>query len=125
MPGRVVCLNCIDGRVQLPVIEWITRHSGAENVDMITEPGMDGLLADKQSDIASIVSKVKLSIDLNHADAIYLAGHHNCGGNAVSDSDHRCDICAGVERIQPFFPGHKVYGLWVNDHWQVETCPHD
>jgi Putative carbonic anhydrase len=36
------CLNCIDGRVQIPVIEWITRNKGFKYVDMITKPGIDG-----------------------------------------------------------------------------------
>ena len=44
---RAVCLNCIDGRVQVPVIDWIKDKFKVDHVDMITEPGMDGLLADK------------------------------------------------------------------------------
>jgi len=46
MGKRAICLNCIDGRVQLPVIEWIKQNYGVDHVDMITEPGMDGFLAD-------------------------------------------------------------------------------
>ncbi|MEN6292607.1 MAG: carbonic anhydrase [Methanobacterium sp.] len=40
------CLNCIDGRVQLPVINWIMKNYNVKYVDMITKAGMDGFLAD-------------------------------------------------------------------------------
>ena len=41
---RAVCLNCMDGRAQLPVIEWVKKNCDVEFVDMITEAGMDGFL---------------------------------------------------------------------------------
>jgi hypothetical protein len=47
----VTTLNCIDGRVQLPVIRWIMAYYEVKYTDMITAPGMDGILADKNSDI--------------------------------------------------------------------------
>lgn len=34
------CLNCIDGRVQIPVINWITDNYEIDYVDMVTEAGM-------------------------------------------------------------------------------------
>ena len=43
----VTCLNCIDGRVQLPIINWITTNYDVKYVDMITAPGIDGLMVDK------------------------------------------------------------------------------
>ncbi len=36
----------MDGRVQLPVINWILSNYEVKYADMITAPGMDGLLAD-------------------------------------------------------------------------------
>lgn len=31
-------INCIDGRTQLPVIEWARKKYGVDYVDMITKP---------------------------------------------------------------------------------------
>ena len=56
----VTCLNCIDGRVQLPVIKWIMENYGVEYVDMITTPGMDGILSDETSNIDDILEKNKI-----------------------------------------------------------------
>jgi len=52
------CLNCMDGRVQLPVIHWIKENYGVDYVDMITEAGMDGALASENyKDMHSLLKK--------------------------------------------------------------------
>ena len=33
----VTAINCMDGRVQVPVIEWLKKEYKADDVDMITE----------------------------------------------------------------------------------------
>ena len=48
MDIRATCLNCMDGRVQLPVINWIRENYKIDNVDVITEAGMDGVLANER-----------------------------------------------------------------------------
>jgi hypothetical protein len=54
------CLNCIDGRVQLPAINWITEKYNVKYVDMITEAGIDGFLADENLDINSILKQIEI-----------------------------------------------------------------
>ena len=39
-------LNCIDGRTQIPVINWIKENFNVEYVDLITEPGMDKIVSE-------------------------------------------------------------------------------
>ena len=41
----VTAINCIDGRVHIPVINWLKASFEAEFVDHITEPGADKALA--------------------------------------------------------------------------------
>lgn len=38
-------LNCIDGRTQIPIINWMKENFGLDYVDLITEPGMDKVLS--------------------------------------------------------------------------------
>ena len=40
-------INCMDGRTQLPVIEFLKDKFGVEFVDTITEPGPVRILADQ------------------------------------------------------------------------------
>ena len=35
----VTAINCMDGRVQIPVIEYMKTTYDVEYIDMITEPG--------------------------------------------------------------------------------------
>ncbi len=41
-------LNCIDGRTQIPIINWLKENFDVDYVDLITEPGMDKVLAQDQ-----------------------------------------------------------------------------
>jgi len=109
----------MDGRVQIPVIEWIRAETGAEHVDMITEPGVDGVVANDTHDISQLVSKIKLSIEANNASAVFIAGHHDCKGNPVDDETHKIHIKASVERIKKEIAGPPVRGLWVDQDWNT------
>ncbi len=117
---RVVCLNCMDGRTQLPVIHWIKDEYGVDNVDMVTEAGMDGLLANQESNIDPVLNKINISIDKNNAQKIFVVGHADCKGNPVDNDVHHQNIESAVSRIQSEFVGLDVVGLWVTDQWAVE-----
>lgn len=119
METRATCLNCMDGRVQLPVLTWIKANYPVDFVDVITEAGMDGVLA-KQEDISEILRSIKVSVTLNRSKRLFIVGHYDCRGNAVGEDVHRKEISDAVTRLKPLWPGQEVFGLWVNDQWQVE-----
>ena len=122
---RAVCLNCIDGRVQLPVIQWIAENHKIDFVDMITEPGMDGFLSDNTNSIEEIKRKVSISIEKNNASMIVIVGHYDCKGNSVSEAVHKDQILLAVDRLKKKFSEIAVIGLWVNEQWQgeeVKSC---
>ncbi|MFC1480466.1 carbonic anhydrase [Candidatus Omnitrophota bacterium] len=118
---RAVCLNCIDGRVQLPVIQWIKDNYETDYVDMITEPGIDGFLAERTNSMEEINTKVRISIEKNKASIIFVVGHHDCKGNPCSESDHRSQILLATNRLKKVFPEETVVGLWVNSQWKAES----
>ena len=119
METRATCLNCRDGRVQLPVLTWIKANYPVDFVDVITEAGMDGVLA-KQEDISEVLRSVKVSVDLNRSTRLFIVGHYDCRGNPVDGNRHREEIARAVKRLRPLWPAQEVFGLWVNDRWQVE-----
>jgi len=120
MDTRATCLNCMDGRVQLPVINWIRENYKIDNVDVITEAGMDGVLANERY-IGEIIRSIEVSFNINKSKHLFIVGHHDCRGNAVDERTHRREILEAVERIKTYWPDRKVDGLWVNDKWQVEV----
>ena len=115
------CLNCMDGRVQEPVISWIKDNYKIDFVDMITEAGMDGYLSDSSSDISRIQKKMSISLKrAGSINTVFIVGHYDCLGNPVDDKTHKEQIKAAVEKIKILKPKAEVVGLWVSDKWMVE-----
>ena len=119
METRATCLNCMDGRVQLPVLTWIKANYPVDFVDVITEAGMDAVLAG-QEDISEVTRSIKVSVNINKSTRLFVVGHYDCRGNPTDDKHHHEEIIAAVKRLKPLWPAQDVIGLWVNDRWLVE-----
>ncbi|MFH1593194.1 MAG: carbonic anhydrase [Candidatus Omnitrophota bacterium] len=120
MAIRATCLNCMDGRVQLPVLNWIREKYSIDFVDVITEAGIDGVVA-SQDNIDEIIRSINISVNINKSVRIFLVGHHDCKGNPVDEETHRENINKAVARLKAYWPEFEIIGLWVNGHWQVEV----
>lgn len=111
----------MDGRAQLPVINWIKDTYGIGWVDMITEPGMDGILAEKSvEDLADIIRKIDTSIKVHNTREIFIVAHHDCIGNPVDGKKHEDHVQKAVEKIKKLKPGMKIVGLWVDRDFTVK-----
>ena len=116
------CLNCIDGRVQFPVLNWIKINYNIPFVDMITEPGIVNIFSndhkhDKSSLFESMLEKVKISLNIHNSNIIFLVGHDDCAGNPESPQVQENQIKKSVrnlkEKIKDIDPSCKIIGLWV------------
>ncbi len=115
------CLSCMDGRIQLPVINWIKENYRVDCVDMITEAGMDGLLTKQRCPKKeSLIDKIDISLEKHGSCSVFIVGHSDCGGNPVDDKKHKKQIRSSVKRVKKWKPAVKVAGLWVSDKWEVE-----
>jgi carbonic anhydrase len=114
------CLNCIDGRVQLPVINWITKNFEFDYVDMITEAGIDGLLAENSYNPANVLRKLAISLGQHDSSKIFIVGHYDCTANPVDENMHKIQIKKSVKRIKNYTLACEVIGLWVNKHFEIE-----
>ncbi len=114
------CLNCIDGRVQLPVIQWVVKGYPVEYVDLITEPGIDGIMAGHVAEVRQrILRKLDVSVRAHGSKHIFVVGHHDCAANLVSDEEHLRDINTAAGYISENLPHLNVVGLWVSSGLQV------
>ncbi|MBM4242040.1 MAG: hypothetical protein FJ150_10355 [Euryarchaeota archaeon] len=114
------CLNCMDGRVQLPVIQWIKENYDVDYIDMITEAGMDGVLANKRFKLKNILKKIGISIGKHKSRIIFIVGHYDCSGNSVDEKTHKIHILKAVQRIKSFTSSCQIIGLWVTREFLVE-----
>ena len=114
-------INCMDGRVQLPVTEFLKNKYGVDYVDMITEPGPDGILAANRDKAAidSIKRRVAISTGKHGSKHIAIVGHHDCAGNPVDKETHLAHIRSAIKTVKSWGVKAEVIGLWVDDKWKV------
>ncbi len=114
-------INCMDGRVQIPVIDYIKRRYKVAYVDVITEPGPNGILA-KNLDgeqVGSIRKRVEISISRHNSAVVAVVGHYDCAGNPVNEETQIEQIKAAIKTVESWGMGVQIIGLWVNENWEV------
>jgi hypothetical protein len=117
-------VNCIDGRVQLPVIEFMTERFSVQYVDMITEPGPNRILAGQTNDrqVESMVDKVRFSIEHHDSTGVAVIGHHDCKGNPAEQTEQTVATIAAVKYLRQQFAKYEdvaFIGLWVDKSGSV------
>ena len=121
--GTVV--NCMDGRVQLPVNAWLRERWGVDFVDTVTEAGPDGILggAGPEELLDSILDRVAISVHKHGSRHLALVAHHDCAGNPCDRETHLELVRKGLHLLERRFPEAEVVGLWVGHAWTVEEIP--
>jgi len=114
-------INCMDGRVQIPVIEWLKRLSGVDYVDMITEPGPERLLAEgiDQAAIESIKKRLGISITRHNSKTVAIVGHHDCAGNPADQETQQEQIAMAIEVLKSWSFEVRIIGLYVDESWEI------
>jgi hypothetical protein len=118
----VTTVNCMDGRVQLPVIEYLMKVYGVDYVDSVTEPGPVKYLSENTD--KAVVEQVKLRISISvgkhGSKVIAVCGHEHCAGNPVDKAIQIGHIKDSIELIKTWGFGCEMLGLWINGDWVVE-----
>ncbi len=116
-------INCMDGRVQLPVIQWLKKEYGINYVDMITEPGPNKVLAECKENavIDSIKKRVDISVNKHNSKLIAIVGHYDCAGNPAEKDTQLKHIITAIKMVKLWNFGVKVIGLWVDENWNVHN----
>jgi carbonic anhydrase len=114
-------VNCMDGRVQIPVITYLQNRFGAAYVDMITEPGPNRLLADQTDSalVESILKRVRISVEKHESGGIAVVGHYDCAGNPAPEETQVAQTEKAVRLLRKEHPDIEIVGLWVDKNWEV------
>ncbi len=114
-------VNCIDGRVQLPVIRYLQQRFGVLYVDLVTEPGpARSLTGSADAEIkTSILRRVATSIDAHGSGLIAVAAHADCAGNPAGREARWRQITESAGVLAERFPAVSILGLWVDERWSV------
>jgi hypothetical protein len=115
-------INCMDGRTQLPLNEWMKDEFGLDYVDTITEPGPNGILANGHGPLVdSIRSRVNISVNGHGSGVIVLVGHHDCAGNPGPRDMQDDHVMKGIETINGWNLPVRILGVWVGEDWKVRV----
>ena len=114
-------ISCIDGRVQIPVVEYIKRNYAVDYVDMITEPGPNKILSENadRTLIESIKRRVTISAEVHNSKLIAIVGHYDCAGNPLDKETQLSHILAPINTVKSWEFEAQVIGLWVDENWRV------
>jgi len=115
-------INCMDGRVQRPALDYLTERFGVDYIDSITEPGPNGILnrRDDPAVVDSILRRVDVSVGHHGSTGIAVVGHYDCAGNP-GDKDHQnADTAGAVRFLREKHAGVPIIGLWIDETWAVE-----
>ncbi len=122
MKKFATAVNCTDGRVQEPVIQYLKKQYGVHYVDMITEAGPDKILAENKEKykINSIKQRIELSLRQHGSSVVLMAGHAHCDGNPVDKKIHIAQILNSAATIRNWYPDIEIIPVWIGEDWKIE-----
>jgi hypothetical protein len=118
-------INCIDGRIQLPVISYLKQRLVVEYVDIISSPGPNLLLAKggESNAVESIFKSLQVSLDHHHSVGIAIVGHHDCAGNPSPKEEQVLHLQEAASFLRRRYREQTVIALWVDEEWRVHELP--
>jgi len=116
-------INCMDGRVQDAVKNYMKENYRVDYVDMITEPGPNKILCEGKDCDKWVIDDIKKRIDIsvNHhgSKVIAVAGHFGCAGNPAEKEEQIEQLKKCKEKVESFgFPAEVIL-LWVEGDWET------
>ena len=111
----------MDGRVQLPVINYLTTRFKAEYIDSVTEAGPVLYLAEKtgSEQTKSILRRTDISINNHKSNGIAVVAHADCAGNPVDKRTQISQLASAVNFLAGHYKNVKIIGLWVDSNGSV------
>jgi carbonic anhydrase len=121
MKKFATAINCMDGRVQEPVIRFMKEKFGVDYVDMITMPGPDKILGENTDPqtVEATRARIEISVSKHGSETILMAGHGDCAGNPVQKEVHLQQIKESVALVRTWFPEVIVVPVWIDENWVV------
>ena len=120
-------VNCTDGRVQYPVMDYLKKKYDFDFFDAANEAGPLRTLT-KNSDKCRLITlkeQIRTSLEEHDSKFIALVGHHDCTDNPGDRAFQENQVDKALDYLQRSFGTSIRYvGLYVNEQWEVEeyTC---
>lgn len=116
-----LAINCVDGRVQQPLLRWIRDELSLSRVDYLTVPGADAALAEHGRELERARETASFLTDQRDHRCALVAGHWDCLGNPVDEERHREQIRRAAEELHRWGVAPRTLGVWIREGWSVEV----
>ncbi|MSU54397.1 MAG: hypothetical protein EXS48_00965 [Candidatus Staskawiczbacteria bacterium] len=112
-------INCMDGRIQDAVKDYMKQNHGVDFVDMVTEPGTNKILAENANTqvIENIKKRVAISVEHHGTKTVAIVGHFGCAGNPVEKQQQAEHLKQAIKTVGSFGFDVEIVPLWVNGDW--------
>lgn len=114
-------INCMDGRIQSAVIDFMQGMFEYEYVDMITAAGPSLVLAEnkKKDLIDNIKFRLDISIEKHFSKVVAVVGHFDCAAIIMSDEEQQQVVQKACKLVESWHDDIEVLGLWVSSDLNV------
>lgn len=114
-------INCMDGRVQDAVKNYMKENYGVDYVDMVTEPGPNKILAEntEKEIIENIKKRVEISVGHHGSKVVAVVGHFGCAGNPAEKDVQVGHLKKSEETVKNFGFPVEIVLLWVDGDWKT------
>lgn len=115
-------INCMDGRVQKCINDYVSKKTNANYVDTITLAGPSKVISEKEDSdlIENLRFRVDISVNGHGSRYIAVVGHYDCAGVQEDDDTQKTYIINACRKIREWYPNVAVEALWVNEAFEVE-----
>ena len=120
-----IAVNCVDGRVQRPAIEYLKARFGVPYVDIVSEWNPAHVLARSHvsTQARAVVERVSLLVAAHDVAAVALVAHHGCEEAGEFDTDPVEELNTAVQHLAQHLSQRQVIGLWIDQMDSVqEIC---
>jgi carbonic anhydrase len=114
-------INCMDGRVQDAVKNYIKENYQVDWVDQVTEPGPIKILAEGVNTVIIENIKKRVDVSVNHhgSKVVAIIGHHDCAGNPVGKEDQIKQLNESKKVVEGFDFNAEIILLYVEGDWKT------
>jgi len=113
-------VNCMDGRVQLPVIRYLQGRFEVAYVDSVTEAGPVKSLTEPVDETVSQSILRRVAVSRTHGSKVVaIIAHDDCAGNPEDETTQRRQLEEAADFIAGHCPDMLILGLWLNRDWSV------
>ena len=115
-------INCMDGRVQDAVKNYMKENYSVDYVDMVTEPGPNKILASPELAeglVENIKKCVEISVGHHGSKVVAVVGHFGCAGNPAEKEVQIEHLKKAKKTVESFGFPVKIILLWVDGDWKT------